>query len=142
MGASMKRKSAPTIGDFATAAPYTTHSKRSLADALALMHEHQIRHLPVLEGGRLVGIVSERDLLLIETIRLVDPAKVPIEEAMTADPYIVERSTPVLTAAEEMWRRKLGSAVVVEKGEVVGVFTTTDALQVLIEALSPQPGLR
>lgn len=136
----MKHKKAPTIGDFATPAPHTTHSKRSLADGLRLMREHQIRHLPVLDGGRLVGIVSERDLLLIETIRSVDAEKVPLEEAMTPDPYVVERSTPVLKAAEEMWRRKLGSAVVLERGEVVGVFTTTDALQVLIEALSPPPG--
>jgi acetoin utilization protein AcuB len=99
------------------------------------MRGHKIRHLPVLEGGRLVGIVTERDLHLIETLRDVDPAQVAVEEAMSEHVYAVEPDAPLDAVATTLSEHKYGSAVVLQNGKVVGIFTTNDACRALAELL-------
>lgn len=126
---------APSIREHMTAGPHSIGKEQTLADAHRAMRAHQIRHLPVLHGGRLVGIVSERDLHLIETLRDVNPAEVSVEEAMTADVYSVEPDAGLEATAREMAEHKYGSAVVMEKGKVIGVFTTIDALRTLSQVL-------
>ncbi len=96
-----------------------------------MMRRHGIRHLPVVAGGGLVGILSLRDLHLLETLRDVDPEKVKVDEAMTRSPYTVEPGTAVETVAQTLAENKWGSAVIVDEGKVVGMFTTTDALMLL-----------
>lgn len=132
----------PTVRDYMTPSPHTISVDRSLTDAHSLMRQFHIRHLPVVEGGRLVGIVSERDLHLVETFKDVTPADVQVEEAMTADPYVVSPETPLQEVAATMWKKKFGSAVVVDGREVVGVFTTIDALGALITALARESSPR
>jgi len=99
------------------------------------MREHNIRHLPVLHGGKLAGMVTVRDLHLVETLQDVNPEAVKIEEAMSSDPYVVAPTATLKEVAREMADRKLGSAIVVDGGKVVGVFTTVDALHALMDAL-------
>ncbi len=99
------------------------------------MVQHQVRHLPVLDGGRIVGQLSERDLFLVESLPNVNPTDVRVEEAMVQNVFTVGPDTPVGEVVETMIERKLGSAVVCEGEHVVGVFTTIDALQALHEAL-------
>lgn len=101
-----------------------------------MMRAYQIRHLPVLEAGRLVGIVSDRDLHLIETLPGSDPDEITIDEAMTKDVYAVGTDDPADTVAEQMAEHKYGCAVVVNPwGSVEGIFTTVDAMQVLADVL-------
>lgn len=120
-----------------TAAPETIRPGRSLAEAHRLMRDRGIRHLPVLDGGKLVGVVSQRDLYLIETLKGVDPEKVPVEEAMSPNVWAVPPETPLAEAARYMYSHKDGCAVVTEEERVVGVFTTTDAMRVLADVLEP-----
>ncbi|WP_373048790.1 CBS domain-containing protein [Vulgatibacter sp.] len=115
--------------------PWTVGKDQTLAVAHRLMRQHEIRHLPVLHGGALVGLVSQRDLHLIETLQDVQQDAVPVEDAMSPEVYAVAPGDDVAKVAAEMARRRLGSAVVVEKGKVVGLFTTTDALLLLAEVL-------
>jgi acetoin utilization protein AcuB len=126
------------IDDFMTRSVHTIGLKSPLSAAHRLMNEHAIRHLPVLEGGRLVGMVSMRDLHLIETIQGVDPREVTIEEAMSQDAYAVPPGTALVEVARTMALHKYGSAVVAQNGHVVGIFTTIDALKAL-EALLSTP---
>ena len=126
------------IETFMTRSVHTIGTKAPLAEAHRMMNDHGIRHLPVLEGGRLVGLLSQRDLHLIETLRDVDPKEVLVEEAMTQDAYTVAPETPLGGVAREMARHKYGSAVIVRGSEVLGIFTTTDALQALDTVLSAQ----
>lgn len=128
-----------TVGDCMTMSLYTIDRHASLRAAHELMRERQIRHLPVLVNDRLVGILSDRDLHLIESLRDIDPATVTVEEAMTPDPFTVEPGAALDRVAFAMAKHKYGSAVVVEKGKVVGIFTTTDALWALLGLLG-QPG--
>jgi acetoin utilization protein AcuB len=100
------------------------------------MREHRIRHLPVLEAGELVGLVSERDLHLIETLPDSDPDTVTVEEEMSADVYTAGLDAPIDRIVEKMAEHKYGSVVVLDRRNVVaGIFTTTDALQVLADVL-------
>ncbi len=94
--------------------------------AHALMRQHRVRHLPVLHGGQIVGIVSDGDLHLIETLKDVDPSKVIVEEAMTADPYCITPETPLDEVVQQMAQHKYGCAVVAEGHKVRGILTTTD----------------
>jgi acetoin utilization protein AcuB len=116
--------------------PWTIRNDATMAQAHALMRKHKIRHLPVLSAAKLVGIVTERDLHLIETLPGSDPDQVAVEEAMTVDVYVVAPDDPVDAIVERMADQKYGSAIVVDKvGTVEGIFTTIDALQVLAEVL-------
>lgn len=125
----------PTISQRMTKTPHLIGAEQSLRTAHELMQKHGIRHLPVLHGGKLIGLVSQRDLHLVESLRDVDPESVRVEEAMTQDVYAVEPKTALKEVVIEMAQRKLGSAVVVQGSTVVGVFTTVDALECLAELL-------
>ncbi|MFY0571289.1 CBS domain-containing protein [Archangium lansingense] len=119
------------VDDFMTRTVHTIGTQSPLAEAHRIMNEHAIRHLPVLEGGKLVGVVSMRDLHLIETLKGVDPKEVPVEEAMAQDAYTVPPGTALLEVARTMAMHKYGSAVVAREGRVEGIFTTIDAMKAL-----------
>ena len=126
----------PTLSFYMTRQPWTVGKDALMAEAHRLMREHHVRHLPVLEEGELVGIVSERDLHLIETLRDTDPEEVTVEEAMVPDVYSAGVDAPIDEVLEYMAERKLGSAVVVDRdGKVQGIFTTIDALQFFADVL-------
>lgn len=129
--ATTTRKPARTVRAYMTPSPHTVGLGQSLEEAHRIMRAHRIRHLPVLEGGKLVGVVSQRDLALIESLPGVSPAEVPIEDAMISDAYVVSPRASIRLVASEMADRKLGSAVVVENDHVVGMFTVTDACRAL-----------
>jgi CBS domain-containing protein len=120
-----------TVQEHMSIAPVVVSSDRSLADAHRLMRERGIRHLPVVDHGRLVGVVSQRDLYLLETLKGVDPGVETVREAMAPDPYAVPPDAPLEDVAMAMAEAKYGSAVVVDRGAVIGLFTTVDALRAL-----------
>lgn len=125
----------PTIAEYMTPCPFTIGLDQSLAIAHEIMRARDIRHLPVLDDGKLVGIVSIRDLHLIETLQGVDADTVTVEEAMTPDPYAVSPETPLEEVARTMARHRYGSCIIVENEKVVGMFTTVDAMNALVVAL-------
>jgi len=113
--------------------PIVIDKDAPLSEAHRLMRQHQIRHLPVMDGPTLVGLVSVGDLHLMETLKDIDSATVPVSEAMTKELYTVAPETELRTVALNMYSRKLGSALVVQDGKLVGLFTTVDALRVLAD---------
>ena len=135
--ATKRAKPAARVRSYMTPAPRTIGPLRMLSEAHDLMRAHRIRHLPVLAGDKLVGIVSQRDLLLIESLPGVNPAEVPVEDAMTREVFVVDSATPLAKVTAEMADRRRGSAVVMHGDRVVGVFTVTDACRVLARLLAP-----
>ena len=131
----MDHAAVPTVSDYMTAGPYCVGPDDPLPRAHEVMREHAIRHLPVIKGSELVGILSDRDLNLVQTLAHARPDEITVEDAMTPDPYVVAPDVPLSKVARVMVERKIGSAIVIERGQVAGVFTITDALQALIEAL-------
>lgn len=126
------------IERFMTPSPQTIGQDQPLSVAHEMMRHHQIRHLPVLHGGKLVGMLSQRDLHFIETLKDVDPEKVTVEEAMSTDTFAVRRQTTLHEVALEMAEHRYGSAVVLERERVVGIFTTVDGMQALANLLAEQ----
>ena len=130
-----------TVGALMTPQPLTIGRKESLSTAHRLMRTHHIRHLPVLERGELIGVVSQRDLYFLETIRGVDIDEDLVEDAMSSETYAVTPDAPIATVARQMARHRYGCAVVIERRKVVGIFTVTDALR-LVAGLAPQTQAR
>jgi len=129
-------KSIPHIQKYMSTDVQTIGDEQPMSVAHRLMREQQIRHLPVLHQGRLVGIVSDRDLRLIETLRDVDPTKISVSEAMTPEPYVVSPEAALDEVVSTMAHKKYGSAVVTDHGRVVGIFTTVDACSAFADLLA------
>lgn len=135
------------ISKHMTPSPHTIGQEQSMAKAHEIMRSFNIRHLPVLHGGGVVGIVTERDLHLLETLRDVRPEDVPVEDAMSPDPYTVTPDAPLAEVARHMAAHKFGAAIVTEGPHVVGIFSAVDGLRLLANMLegassAPAPAAR
>jgi len=117
--------------DFMSRVPNTIGAAQSLAATDRLMREHDLRHLPVLDVGRLVGILSQRELDLLLTAPEIDANQTLVSRAMMRDVLAVSPHDLVSQVAAKMAERRVGSAVVATGGDVVGVFTAVDALRAL-----------
>lgn len=123
----------PRVREFMTTMPQTIEGRSSLAEARDTMYERSVRHLPVVNDGSLVGIVSERDIALCEALGM-KPDSVEIKAVMRERVFTCGPEAHLHAVAHEMAAHKYGSAVVVEVErpvKVVGVFTTVDALRAL-----------
>jgi acetoin utilization protein AcuB len=118
-----------------TSASHTIEPAASLPSAIRLMLVHRIRHLPVTRSGKLVGVLSMRDMSLVTTFAQAPPPAVKVEDVMAREPYVATPHTPVAEVVRAMAERRIGSAIVVEDERVVGVFTTIDALRAFAEFL-------
>jgi acetoin utilization protein AcuB len=122
------------IDEFTTPCPLVIDAQESCLRALDLMIENDIRHLPVVSGDQVVGIVSNRDLQVYSMLDAKD--FLAVGEIMVESPFIVSKNDPLLATVYQMSANKIGSAIVVdEAGKLDGIFTTTDALNALIEVL-------
>jgi acetoin utilization protein AcuB len=126
-------KATPPIRKYMTTTPFTVDAEVSIKEASRLMQDKDIRHLPVLSGENLVGILSERDVTLVESINGVDLNLLKVEDAMTRGPYRTDPDSLLSEVAAEMAEKKYGAAIVVQHNKVVGIFTMVDACRVLAE---------
>ena len=130
-------KQVPQVQDFMTAVPHTVGKHILIKQAFAMMRQYHIRHLPVQDGGKLVGVLTDRDVKLVASFS--DALSLSVEEVMTPDPYAVLPETDLGSVANEMAKHKYGCAVVqTASGKVVGIFTATDGMRVLAEVLQSE----
>jgi acetoin utilization protein AcuB len=108
----------------------TVDFKEDLTKVSNLMHTNQVRHIPITENGRVVGIISKRDL---QPIKKEAYSSLKAKDLMIPDPYTVSNMDLIHEVAFQMSDRKIGSAIVTQDGKVYGIFTTTDALNALVE---------
>lgn len=115
-----------------------------ITEALNLMHHEKIRRIPVTQGGKLVGIVSDKDLLnasptptetlsFEEANRLI--SRITVAEAMTPDVLTIDPNTPIEEAARIMSDNKIGALPVVEDSRVVGIITETDLFKIFLDLM-------
>lgn len=123
-------KPMPTVLEVMTPFPQTIASDDSLPHAQAIMDSLQIRHLPVVDNGRLVGLLSDRD---IKSAKNQD--QLTVGDICELEVYSVNYNEKVSTVASLMAEKKYGSAVVLKNNKVVGIFTTIDACKLLAEVL-------
>jgi len=126
-----------TVDEYTSPILVTINGGSSIDKALDLMRENRIRHLPVKDLGKVVGIISEQDLL---THAGKDwAAMLKVRDIMNPNLFSVYRNEGLGEVALQLASQKVGSALVLDElGEVYGIFTTTDALNALVEILYPE----
>jgi len=105
----------------------------SILRAIEIMREKSIRHLPVVEEGELVGLVTEGDLRQASLLSLVD--KVSIDDVMIKKPVTVAPGASIEEAARLVYRHKIGGLPVVVGRKLVGIITIVDILAAFIQLL-------
>jgi acetoin utilization protein AcuB len=122
------------VRDVMSAPVLTIPPSTTLRDAAALLHERSIRHLPVVEEGRLVGVITDRDLRCVTSTLCESPydAGAPVARAMARPPVTADPMDAVEEAARAMRERKIGCLPVVQDGSVVGIVTGMDLLDAII----------
>ncbi len=127
-------KQIPKIEKFMTPMPHTIGKDIPVGKALDLMRTHRIRHIPVQDAGKLVGVVSDRDIKLAGSF--VSTEELKVEDVMTPDPYTIRPGTSLDEVVSEMAEHKYGCAIVAQdNGKVVGLFTVVDGLRAFKEVL-------
>jgi acetoin utilization protein AcuB len=115
-----------------TPSPHSVGIDQSLKVATDLMHRHAIRHLPVRDGGELVGVITERDINFALAMDKKSAESVTVEQAYTAEIYAVAPGEKLSTVADYMAANGLGCALIVEENkELIGIFTSVDACREL-----------
>lgn len=122
------------VDEFTTPDPLTANEDMTIDDLRHLMEEHGIRHLPVLRGNTVVGVISDRDVRLVAGLTVTEKLQVRAGDIMAADPLTVSSTTPLDDVAYLMSEKKVGSVIVNDAdGQFLGIFTASDALNALIE---------
>lgn len=130
------------VVDWMTRNPYTISPWASLLDAYRIMRSYEIRRLPVVDDGRLVGILTVNDIrsaVPIDLYRLAEQnrrmAEKPVDEVMTRHPITIRKDASVAEAAEILLDNKIGGLPVVEGGQLIGIITESDLFRlVMVEA--------
>jgi len=137
-----------SVRDLMTPTPLSVSPNTPVNEARALMQRHRIRHLPVLEDGRLVGIVSDRDIRLV----LPSPAtslsvheigylltRLTVGEIMTYFPVTIGADRLMAEAIKRMLAYKVEALPVVEHDKLIGIVTRTNLLQAFLQAQATLP---
>lgn len=128
-------KAIPTIQKYMTATPHTVGGHVSLHEAQKLMKDHDIRHLPVLDAGKIVGVLTDRDLRTFAGMKSVDFNHETVAQAATLDPFIVAPTAPLDEVCASMAGSKYGCVLVQDNNKIVGIFTWVDALAAMNDLL-------
>jgi acetoin utilization protein AcuB len=124
------------VRDWMTKQPATVAPDASIGAALGRMRRAEVRHLLVVDADRLVGIVSHRDWRRLEADETqAGWESQAVARIMTEDPVTVAPETPVTVAARVLLERRIGCLPVRDGEAIVGIFTTSDALDALLSAL-------
>jgi acetoin utilization protein AcuB len=137
------------VRDHMSGDPVALKPGDNLRKARQLIMDFGLRRFPVVEEGKLVGIVTDRDVrqadissAVVQERRYQDYLldRIQIAGIMTPDPITVSPDTPLVTAAQLLLENKIGGLPVVDKGCLVGIITETDMIVTLIDLLKKSPG--
>ena len=116
------------IQDFMTKCPQSIRPDETLGAAKGIMTKMKFRHLPVVDGSQIIGVLSERDVKWAGSVFLDDEFDdLLVEDICIVEPYVVKSDELLVNVVKKMANRKIGSALVVKDGELVGIFTEVDA---------------
>jgi acetoin utilization protein AcuB len=128
----------PIVGAVMTSFPHFVEADDSVLVIEKVMDEHQIRHLPVQHKGKIVGVVSERDLhhRIKRGATPEEKAALKARDVMIDQPYVVAFHTALNEVAAQMAARHIGSAIVVRRGKLAGILSAIDICRIFAEYLS------
>lgn len=131
----MLMKNIPEMHAVMTRSVHTIGLDQPISVVRDMMREHNIRHLPVQDAGKLVGVVTHRDVQVALGWESGTDKSLQVKDVYTPEPYSISPNAKITDALIRMEKDQLGCALVVEKGKLVGIFTTTDACRVLADFL-------
>lgn len=132
----MRTKLDLSIQEFTTPFPVTAHEDSSIEELQELIRKLKVRHIPVTSGGKVVGIISDRDLRIASALSTREKFLVRASDLMTPDPVTFHCTASIEDVILQMSEKKIGSVLVNDtQGNLQGIFTVTDALDILIEIL-------
>jgi len=127
------------VEEFTTPNPITAPVNASIKELQSLMADHGIRHIPITNGKKIVGVISDRDIKIVLGLDPNCERQVQAEHIMSENPIFVNTSAPIDEVAFTMSQNKIGSVLVYDDSEdFYGIFTSTDALNALIEIVREQ----
>ena len=127
----------PLAKDIMTRQPITVTPQTSLEEAMALLLDHSISGMPVVDDeGHLVGIISEKDLLVLayETLYGQQPPYTTVGELMTPSPTTFEADTDILEIAESLIDNNFRRVPILEDGKLVGIISRADLIRAINDA--------
>lgn len=121
------------IADVMTALPLTVDGSKPVKRAKQILYDNNFKHLPVMTGGVLRGILTDRDLKLAYATaeNKTELDATPVEQVCVTEPTTVSKDATLLEALEKILQKDIGSVIVVEHGVPVGIFTRKDCAVVL-----------
>ena len=132
------------VRDYMTSEVETLAPENTLMEALRLEMQLRIRHIPVVDKGELVGILTDRDLKRATPSVLSDGdradqnrvmTQTKVGQIMTRSPQVIEPDAPLYDAVETMANKKYGALPVVDGGKLAGIITETDLLRAFLSVL-------
>ncbi len=118
------------IRDRMTPDPVTIGPDATVDQALALMRERGVRHLPVMDNGALKGLVTDSDLSTAWFPSLLE--EVTVKDVMNSSPHVIDADDTVYQAARVIYHHKLTGLLVLDQGRLVGILTMADLLKLFI----------
>ncbi len=129
------------VEEFTTPNPVTANEDMPIDELQRLMAEQGIRHLPIVRGGAVVGLISDRDVRVALGLSAEHKTQVRAADIMATDPLTVNAAAHLDEVAYTMSENKIGSVIVNDdRGGLLGIFTVTDALNALIEIIRSGQG--
>jgi len=128
-------KCIPSVKAVMTPFPHSIEVSEPTTRAREMMAGHGFHHLPVMDRGELVGVVSERDIRRAE---IADSGAHQVADVTRHEAFVVDLSEPLDQVLSKMARRQVGSVLVVKEDRLAGIFTVTDACRSFAECLRAQ----
>lgn len=132
----------PLVREAMTPFPHFVDVKSDLDEARRMVELHDIDHIPVKDGGQLVGVVTARDLRVAALVAKGGGREPSLEELCDKELLIVGLHAPIDEVVSEMCRKSAGCALVVKEGKLAGIITMGDVCRMyteLVRKLGPPP---
>ncbi len=121
------------VKEWMTPDPMTTSAETRLIDAYRRMIEYEIRHLPVVQDGQLIGILSTVDVgRRLAAVGVTDWSDTTVRDVMTPDPLTTAPDAELARVATVLHNARVSALPVMEKGALIGIITTDDLLGALV----------
>jgi acetoin utilization protein AcuB len=135
-------KKIPRIEELMTPFNHTIQASKSVKQAKSYMYQHDISHLPVIEDGEFVGVVTDQDIKLAQAVVDADhfDEKHRVGELCLSEPYVIPSTARADKILSEMGQKGLDCALIMKNDKLVGLFTATDACRFFLKFLVSQLG--
>ncbi len=132
----------PTIGYVMTPFPHFIERDQHVTTAKTMLDQLRIHHLPVRDGDRMVGVITDQDLRQAEALglNLSISSNVRVADVCAKEVFVVDPDEPLDEVLMQMAERHVDAALIMKNGKLAGIFTVTDACRQFAKSIRSQSG--